>query len=177
MRILRFFHRNNQRRKTGEINKTRQIVVPATALTIGITGTVSLAENNRECKKLIRQLDRTTLIGQCKVITECFVGGAIGIYAAQHFGMVNLIESWAVLATRNFISPWTSWFTSTLLHGGLFHLLFNMMALTSFERGFNTLHLIETFTLGAVWSGAAAAFFATRSSKMTIGASGAIIGL
>ena len=173
MRITRLFHRRNQQR--GRTDKIRQIVVPATALTIGITGTASLVETNVKCKKLIRQLDRTTLIGQCKVISECFIGGAIGIYAAQHFGMVNLMKSWSILATRNFISPWTSWFTSTLLHGGLFHLLFNMMALSSFERGFNTLHLIETFTLGAVWSGACAAFFAT-TMKPTIGASGAIIG-
>jgi len=179
MRILRFI-RGGQPGKQVGISKTRQIALPATVLTIGITGTISLAENNRECKKLARQLDRASLIGQCKVVTECFVGSAIGIYAAQHFNVLNMLESWAVLATRNYISPWTSWFTSTLIHGGILHLLFNMMALTSFERGFNTLHLIETFSLGAVWSGAAAALFATSRmsrSRMTIGASGAIIGL
>merc|ERR1711970_637559 len=141
MRILRFI-----RRKHVETSKTRQIVLPATALTIGITGTISLVETNHACKKLTRQMDRTSLIGQHKLITEGFVGGAIGVYAAQHFGMINnIMESWGVLATRNYISPWWTWFTSTLIHGGLFHLLFNMVALSSFERGFNTLHLIETF--------------------------------
>ena len=50
---MRFLSR---RIKRPDVNRTKEIIIPATVLTFGVTGTISLAEQNRECRKVFKQL-------------------------------------------------------------------------------------------------------------------------
>ena len=83
-------------------------------------------------------------------------------------------NSLSFLATSEWMTTARTWLTSTLVHGNLLHLGANLLCLSSFGNQFDTFSLIESFTLGAVWCGAAVALFSNIGG---IGASGAICGL
>src|SRR3989337_1206844 len=72
-------------------------------------------------------------------------------------------------------------FTYMFLHGGLFHILFNMFALYIFggdiERAWGTKEFIKYYFIAGVGAGIASFLLSFNSSVVTIGASGAIFGL
>jgi membrane associated rhomboid family serine protease len=72
-------------------------------------------------------------------------------------------------------------FTYMFLHGGLFHILFNMFALYIFgadiERAWGTKEFIKYYFVTGIGAGVASFLLSFNSSTTTIGASGAIFGL
>ena len=55
---MRYLSRHIKRHlRSGQtVNRTKEIIIPATVLTVGVTGTISLAEQNRECRKVFKDL-------------------------------------------------------------------------------------------------------------------------
>lgn len=72
-------------------------------------------------------------------------------------------------------------FTYQFLHGGLFHILFNMLALWMFggdlERIWGSVSFLKYYFLCAVGAGICTVIFLPTSMSPTIGASGAIYGI
>ncbi|OGL43605.1 MAG: hypothetical protein A2W05_08500 [Candidatus Schekmanbacteria bacterium RBG_16_38_10] len=72
-------------------------------------------------------------------------------------------------------------FTYQFLHGGLFHILFNMLALWMFggdlERIWGAASFLKYYFLCAVGAGVCTVIFLPTSMSPTIGASGAIYGI
>ena len=72
-------------------------------------------------------------------------------------------------------------FTYMFLHGGLFHILFNMFALYIFggdiERAWGTKEFIKYYFITGIGAGVASFLLSFNSTTTTIGASGAIFGL
>ena len=60
----------------------KNVLLPASLITLGVTGTVSLAEKNYECQKVARKMQRGFILGK-NMFIEAFSCTAIGIYAAE----------------------------------------------------------------------------------------------
>ncbi|MCJ7496842.1 MAG: rhomboid family intramembrane serine protease, partial [candidate division Zixibacteria bacterium] len=71
--------------------------------------------------------------------------------------------------------------TYMFLHGGLFHILFNMFALFIFgadiERAWGTKNFVKYYFITGIGAGVASFLLSFNSQVTTIGASGAIFGL
>ncbi|MBI5374841.1 MAG: rhomboid family intramembrane serine protease [Candidatus Schekmanbacteria bacterium] len=72
-------------------------------------------------------------------------------------------------------------FTYQFLHGGLFHILFNMLALWMFgsdlERRWGSGFFMKYYFLCAIWAGISSTAFTPSSMVPIIGASGAVYGI
>ena len=68
----------------------KNVLLPASLITLGVTGTVSIAEKNYECKQIARKMQRGLILGK-NVFVEAFSASAIGVYAFQQ---VNLVVNW-----------------------------------------------------------------------------------
>jgi len=87
------------------------------------------------------------------------------------------------LVPRLVISELYAWqlFTYQFLHGGFFHILFNMFALWMFgcelERRWGQEFFLKYYLLCAVWAGISSTIFTPSSQIPIIGASGAVYGI
>jgi len=72
-------------------------------------------------------------------------------------------------------------FTYQFLHGGFFHILFNMFALWMFgcelERQWGSQFFMKYYLLCAIWAGISSTIFTASSTTPIIGASGAVYGI
>ena len=96
-----------------------------------------------------------------------FFGDSVGQYLAHQSGLVEAGQWWRL-------------FTTTLLHGGFTHILFNMWALyvlgPHVERGVGSGPFLALYLAAAGMGGVAAQYF-TAHPFIAVGASGAIFGL
>jgi len=79
----------------------KNVLLPASLITLGVTGTVSLAEKNRECQRIARKMQRGVILGK-NMFIEAFSGAAIGVYIAEQviiksFYIFNFLNSYTQL--------------------------------------------------------------------------------
>ncbi len=124
---------------------------------------------------------------------KALIAGNVLVFIAQSIdpGGVGLLERWLALSPSDFIFKLRVWQAATymFLHGGLGHLLFNMLTLwmfgTELERMWGTRYFLKFYAVCGVGAGILTVLFsllpfgfaeALRGS-IVIGASGAIYGL
>jgi membrane associated rhomboid family serine protease len=108
-----------------------------------------------------------------------------GIYIAQE---LLPIHTWNIFDWVGLV-PWAIWHdgwvwqlvTYMFFHGGIWHLVFNMLALWMFgsmmERTWGTKRFLRYYFLTGIGAGLSTFLFTLNSTTPTIGASGAIYGL
>ena len=103
------------------------------------------------------------------------------VYLAQLFLGSKLLYIFGL--TPSLVKEGYIWQLATymFLHGGLFHILFNMFALYIFggdiERAWGTKEFIKYYFITGIGAGVASFLLSFNASTTTIGASGAIFGL
>jgi membrane associated rhomboid family serine protease len=117
---------------------------------------------------------RLLIIINVAVFLLQFAGRMIGTNAVDvYFGLIP------VLITQH-LMVW-QFFTYMFLHGGVWHILFNMLALFMFgndlERVWGTRRFMAYYFITGVGAGVCSWMVAMNSRTVTIGASGAIYGL
>jgi membrane associated rhomboid family serine protease len=97
--------------------------------------------------------------------------GFIGVVTVGRFGMNPILVQQG---------EWWRLLTHALLHGGIFHIGFNMYALyilgPSLERGLGTARFVAAYVFSAV-AGGVAVYYLANPASFAVGASGAIFGL
>jgi len=106
----------------------------------------------------------------------------VGIFIAQQLAGPEFVHLFG-LVPRNLISKFWVWQLGTylFLHGGIFHLLFNMFVLwmfgSSIEKAWGSKAFLKYYFLTGIGAGITNALFTPNSSIPIIGASGAIYGV
>ncbi len=118
----------------------------------------------------VPQVTRWILITCVSIFAlELLLGGTLGF--ALNFGMIPIAISQG---------EWWRLITSTLLHGSILHLLFNMYALywlgPQLERTLGYLRFGTLYLLAAL-GGSVASYWFSPVNTVSVGASGAIFGL
>ena len=104
------------------------------------------------------------------------------VFLIQAFASYKIVYCFG-LVPRMVLGEFHFWqlFTYQFLHGGLFHILFNMLALWMFggdlERIWGSASFIKYYFLCGVGAGICTVIFLPTSMSPTIGASGAIYGI
>lgn len=118
----------------------------------------------------VPQVTRTILITCISVFVLSLLLGGIRSFSIS-FGMIP-----AAIAS----GEWWRLFTSTLLHGSVLHLLFNMYALywlgPQLERSLGHVRFAALYVLSAL-GGSVASYWFSDLNTVSVGASGAIFGL
>jgi len=105
-----------------------------------------------------------------------------GVFLFQQIASSQIILLFG-LVPKLVVSELYVWqlFTYQFLHGGFFHILFNMFALWMFgcelERRWGSDFFMKYYFLCAIWAGISSTIFTSSSTTPIIGASGAVYGI
>ena len=129
--------------------------------------------------------------GPMSTAMKALIAANVVVFIAQSIDPGRTVETWLGLIPAYVFGQFRIWQPATymFLHGGLFHLLFNMLALwmfgTELERMWGTRYFLKFYFVCGVGAGVLTVFFSLMPfgfaeelrTSIVIGASGAIYGL
>lgn len=138
------------------------------------------------CRRVIPLRD-TIVSSTVPVVTYALIAANVGVYAYQASlgsAVEHLIEIYG-LVPRRFVAEWwsdaTPLFTSMFLHGGLFHLIGNLLYLHIFgdnvEDRLGHVRFLLLYVLAGVAAGLTEVMIHPTADIPMVGASGAIAGV
>ena len=137
---------------------------------------------SRTVQNLRRQ---TRSVAAPATMTLIAINVAIYMITAAQGGGINLpggklFSDWALQGLAVSDGDWWRLVTAMFLHGSIFHILFNMLALywlgTSIEQALGTRRFLLVYFVSGL-AGSAGALWFSSALAVTVGASGAIFGL